>query len=256
MTSEKESPFISVHINKTGGTSLRKFYVDVFGKDRVYFYYPNEGGLHKASDERAELLISRPILYWARDILIQSELGRQLYQLLHNIRQAKRVKSIHILQQSDLPEDFAVVHGHFQPDYLGQTIPKGRMVTVLREPIARAESNYRYWKRLAAIGHQIPETWFDPTMSFEDYAEYPDMVNFQSKALVGFSLSSFTQVGVTERLDCFCRFFDPKGRVPLLRLNVTRAVGRVDISDSFRAKFQNMNYLDYALYREAQARAI
>jgi hypothetical protein len=68
MNLESERPFISVHIPKTAGTSLRKFYVDLYGADRVYFHYEHRGGFYNASSEHI-LLKPSNVLYQMKYLL-------------------------------------------------------------------------------------------------------------------------------------------------------------------------------------------
>jgi hypothetical protein len=149
-----------------------------------------------------------------------------------------------------IPKELAVVHGHFSIDHFKETIPEGRLVTVLREPLARTISHYRFFKREKIIGgFTLP--WFTLNMPFEEFAFHPEMQNVQACYLrMAPDLSQFEHVGITERMDCFCHHFDPEHTIQVPYLNTTGSELFL-LSEQFIEAFKTHHSLDYALYEQA-----
>ncbi|OGK15717.1 hypothetical protein A2774_00535 [Candidatus Roizmanbacteria bacterium RIFCSPHIGHO2_01_FULL_39_12c] len=236
----------SVHIPKTGGVSLKKFWVDLFGAENVFFSYPNKGGLYRASEEGL-FRQPNPFMYQLKRRLIETNLGRFLYQSIYKATRP----NIAILHDEIVPPECKVVHGHFTPDHFAKTIKDARLVTVLREPLDRAKSHYKYLRDHVRI-MAIKKEFFRPNMSFEEFAELPYQTNYQYRHLHGVSLNKFDVVGTMKALDCYCKNFDPEGNVSLSKLNTT--AGDVSVSEQFKNRFQQLNSLDYQIYNEALLR--
>lgn len=244
-----EKPIASVHIPRTGGSSVRKFWLDFYGSDKVWLYSIDTGGFHRAAEDG---IFSRgnPALYFVRDILVTSRLSR-LYRLINQIAHQRREarKSI------DLPPDFRVVHGHFSPNFIMGKAGDVRLVTVIRDPLERTLSGYFFLRNLEPVEDRRMPPWYKPDMPFEEFAFLDDMINYQTKFLKGYDLSLFDLVGTTDQLACFCRFFDPQGRVGVARLNSSNRP-EMRLTEDFLSHFRDTYSLDYNLYEAAQQRVL
>ena len=94
LTLESESRFLSLHIEKTGGVSLRKFFIDLYGPREVYFFNPNTG--FTSAESFPGLARMTP---WGERIrygLLENPLTRRLYPPLR--RFIKRLFQGHEIQ--------------------------------------------------------------------------------------------------------------------------------------------------------------
>lgn len=243
MSLEDEKIITSIHIPKTAGISLKKFWVDLYGVENTFFLYPNKGGLYRASSEGTFRQPS-PAMYQIKNILLSTEIGRLLYKVLYKNTKTKTAT----IDEKLLPVECKVVHGHFTPNHFKNTITDARLVTVLRDPLERAKSHYKYLEAHSKIMAIDPQ-YFIRGMSFEDFTMLPYQINFQSSYLNDLSLSSFDAVGTVNDLNCYCKKFDLNEKLQVAKLNTT--IGEVFVSEQFKEKFKKMNRNDYDLYTEA-----
>lgn len=244
-----ERPIASVHIPRTGGSSVRKFWLDLYGPDKVWLYSIDTGGFHSPVEDG---IFSRgnPTLYFIRDILATARLSR-LYRLINQIAYQRREAKKSI----DLPPDFRVVHGHFSPDFIMNKAGGIRLVTVIRDPLERTLSGYFFLRNLEPVEDKRMPPWYKRGMSFEEFAFSKEMVNYQTKFLGDHNLSIFDLVGTTDQLECFCRFFNPRGGVGVSRLNSSNRP-RICLTEDFLSCFRDTYSLDYNLYETAQRRVL
>jgi hypothetical protein len=249
-------PVVSTHIEKTAGTSLERFFLENFNPERVLIYSAITGTLVKASNK--EVLRTNPVIDKIRRQFRNTPIEPLTHKFISKYLSASRGNHILI---ADLPNtDFDVIHGHFRSDQFDGLLPKTRFdVVVLRDPLERMVSHYEYWRRTeGAPTHRI-QIPFDPTVSFENYAMNPANQNFQAQSLGGRSLKSFDLVGVMQRMDDFVRELGSRvvglENPPVVqKLNVSPNASRgpIDVTTSFREKFEEFHQRDYLLYNEAR----
>ena len=235
---------LSVHIPKTGGISLQKFWMDLYGPEHVYIYN-GEGFVRSDLLPGAKRL--NPKAERIKIFLYRNPIGQKLYPVLR--------KALHRMERTvadpDPPKDFSVIHGHFMPHQVEVSNPK--LVTVLRNPLARTISHYRFLLSSAKKGDKTPE-WLD-SASFADFIRREEFINFQAKYLGLKGPSGLWQIGITEELEAYCRIFDPKGSISLPKLNI--GVARFpNIEQVLVEEFKEENKTDYKLYKEAQNRSL
>lgn len=242
-----ERPIASIHIPRTGGSSVRKFWLDTYGSDKVWLYSLDTGGFHRAAEDGI-FNRANPAFYFMRDILAASKLGR-LYELINQIAHQRRESK----KSADLPSDFRVVHGHFSPDFIMGKVGEVSLVTVIRDPLERALSGYFFLRNLESVEKKRMPPWYRLGMKFEEFAFLDEMTNYQTKFLEGNDLSLFDLVGTTDQLECFCRVFDSQGRVSVSRLNSSNRPD-IQLTEDFLYNFRDAHALDYNLYEAAQQR--
>lgn len=143
-----ERPTASVHVPRTGGSSLRKFWIDLYGPEKVLLYSRETERFHRAEDD-GMLSRANPVLYFLRDIMVACNLNR-FYRLIRDLDyQRRRVKEY---SGGDYSE-FRVIHGHFPPVLITDLV-KGDVsfVTVIRDPLERTLSAYFFyanWRQLS-----------------------------------------------------------------------------------------------------------
>ncbi len=195
MTNER---FVSSHIEKTGGISMKRFFVDLYGPEQVFSYHPKRDRFVRADQDPVMGRLT-PESYKIKSLLLSNSLGRWVYPYMR-----KLIKAVERpVFQMGIPEEFSVIHGHFSPSDVD--ISDARLVTVFREPLERTVSHYRFWKDCLVRGEPTPE-WFNAGMSFEDFALSSHMSNFQSRRIGEGGLEQFEHVGATEKLSDFCRY--------------------------------------------------
>lgn len=251
MLSER-GPLGSLFIQKTGGTTAKEVLRSNFGelfllylRNNNTFIYPSDRLLPR-DDPRVDRVLS-----FVRE-----------HPTLSFINQAQRKiqgrsEKRHSFDASELPNhDFAAVHGQFDMATVRDMLPSDtRFVTVLRDPLQRTVSEFKYWHVSQGRAHARHGIAYDPDMRFTDYALHKSLRNFQSKALGGWDISDFHLVGITERLDAY---FEELGlhtgpNSPHLNQSPPR-LDEIDlgITDDFMRRFQEANELDYELYERAR----
>jgi len=173
-----------------------------------------------------------------------------------------------LLEYTQTPEALApgcCVFGHYRPvKYLGGMSPQTSdimLVTILRDPIERLISLYRYLiaindSSVAACVHLKEHDY-----SFEWFSLQNRLRNHYSRHLFQIPFSRIDALGVYEDLDrswaWIARLLRP-GVIPppLPRANSTDTrsvvpVPRPLITKSFRSELEDMNAQDLALYEEA-----
>jgi hypothetical protein len=139
--------------------------------------------------------------------------------------------------------------------------PNPRVVTFLREPLARAISHFFYWKY--APEHD-PRThplyiqhFVDRPADLERFLLDPAMANIMSSFLAPFTRpEQFYFIGIVEAMDSDVALLRsmlglPQRKQP--RLNKRRGNEAVEIRDSVRDEFYEIHNLDRELYERTRA---
>ena len=124
--------YVSLHVEKTAGISMRRFFDQRYGPENVYHYIPGEGFIRSDNDPTVARL--NPQVDRIKRVLVQAP---GVYRVLRKLLHATEKKEV----LRDLPVDFCVIHGHFTYEQM-RAVP-GSFVTVMREPIERTASHYR-----------------------------------------------------------------------------------------------------------------
>ena len=246
------SKIASVHIPKTGGTTLRDFYSRTYGVDNVLRYSVETDKFHRLSDDGILSRRTIPAYYHVRNILIATRAGRYMYNKIRSHDNYKADTNGY----SELPFDFKVVHGHFRPSRINDHLDEVRLVTVVREPLERALSGYFFLKKVenaAAQNGTLPD-WYTRGMKLDDFLFLPEMTNYQSKFLEGLD-NRFDTIGTTDELECFCRRIEPESEISLRVLNTTKRP-EYYLSERNRREFLDRNKEDYDLYNYAKSMTV
>lgn len=244
---------MSLHVPKTGGTSLRNFFTELYGPENTYFYLQEEDSIVRVDQEGG---LKNPGLKLFRNALLTTEFGRDMYLLLINTARVGQFLRPHIseepVEQSSVPDTFSVIHGHFQFDRFAD-VESATHVTVLREPLERTVSEFQHYRWMASVGFKMPE-WFDPNMDFLDFSFHEHMQNRQSQLTSG-NLDKFEKVGVTHKLESYARSFDPSGKIKLGRVNkASTRIKKPLITPDIELQFKIANEEDYDLFKQAVER--
>lgn len=238
--------YISIQIPKTGGSALREFYTTLYGGERVVSYYPKGEGLFKSGDQKFTGSLN-PKLHELRSFLVSTEAGKHVLNILRKI---KSFRNIPKLDFCSMPNDWVVLHGHFNLGQIPEHIKEGaKLVTVIREPWKRVVSQYDYWNQYP---FNKKRAWFRPGMPIEEFVLSTQMTNFQSKFLKGSPIMSFDNVGTTDNLSQYVIYFDPNKSVQLKQVNKSKCIYPIQPNQQLIEKFKQMNQQDYELYEEAK----
>lgn len=237
MANEK---IISMHIEKTGGTSMMRFFCDLYGPENVYFYHPRVG--FKRQDQDSAYLRRTVIGDVIKDIVRRCP---RIYRTIRASLHRRESKS----SEYKVPQNFSVIHGHFS--YGDICVPGAMYVTVLREPLQRNRSHFDDVSKWNGVVY-TPSS----KLSYSQFAFHESLVNFHAKRIGVHGLKPFSYVGMTERLEEYCRLFDPYGRVRLQKLNKSLTPSVSEPQHDFLSRFMNTHALDYKLYSEASERFI
>jgi hypothetical protein len=156
-----------------------------------------------------------------------------------------------------------VVFGHFFPvKYLGHSSivhPDFRMVTILRDPITRLHSHYKFWNSRDFRDHFIWRKMKQENWQFEDFAFSEEMRNIYAQYGLCESLERFTYIGLFENLDCsIAKCMDELGigntgdlTVPILNQNQNPA--EINLSANMLRKLRAFHSEDYKVYEYAKS---
>lgn len=167
MSSSQESTFnisaetleiIAVHIPKTAGTTFCNILLNIYGHEHVIEYY----GSTKLAVNRINSLSDEE---------------------LQNIIDSRPI--------------IKAITGHFFADKYQQLYPSTKTAIWLRDPIKRLISHYYYWQTRKPT-NELHKKVLDDKLSLLDFAKLPEISNFMSQYVAGFSLEQFFFVGLQE----------------------------------------------------------
>lgn len=240
---------LSCHIPKTGGTSIGRWHIDVFGPENVLFYRHNGDFLIRISQSA----MSHSSQIRAKELAK----GLSIYSLLVGLYLKMVTNLPGRFSPENLPEDFQVIHGHFQANRFDRSLPDALRTVVLREPLERMISHYHHMKRRDP-NQKIDGVNFDIGQSFQECAFLQGNQNFQTAFLAGRSIDEFDLVGVTDHMDIFTtRLYKRLGLdqvVPVIgRLNTASANSHQPLllDSAFVARFREFHSQDYLNYQKA-----
>ena len=188
---------VSVHIEKTAGTSLTRFYMDLYGAQNVLIYNPVTDTVARSNE--VATIRTKPIFEWIKQLAIMRPFLPYISSLLIQLRE----KTATNYPADNLPDDFTVIHGHFLSTRFDGQIDDSLPTIVLRDPLDRMISHYAHWKRTKGVPlfrHNIP---YSDNVIFKEFAFREEFQNYETQALDGKDLQSFDVVGTTEHIDLF-----------------------------------------------------
>jgi len=250
-----ERTVLSIHIEKTGGTSLGEYYSQLFGAKGVYVYKPSTNDL---------------VPYSPMHQVTASEFGNKirkrfagtpLYAFIHKFTRDYLNYVNHISIQN-IPNMHLVIHGHFPANKFDGLVDKPFYTVILRDPLERMKSHYNHWKLAKGKVDQRLQLSDESVQTFEDFAFHAMLKNWQSSYLVGKPIDQFDLVGVSTALENFTQEF-------VYRLGITGTTQRVKslnetpiylkketddliFNQSFLPKFMKFHADDYDNYQKAK----
>lgn len=244
---------VSTHIEKTAGTSLQEFYARYYGPKRVYIYSSGTDSLICADRflmrARVNLIADR-----LRTISKQFGLTALAHSFVINHLSNRSLGGM----QKKIPTNCSVIHGHFVADSFDDVISNPFRTVILRDPLDRMLSHFKYWKEAKGVTNHRIDIPFDGKMTFNDFQSAQCLQNFQSSALGNLSIRDFDLVGVTQNLPNFISEFTRKcpieGRAvggELKKLNASPKrtdYAQFGIDAHFMKAFKHNNELDYFNY--------
>jgi hypothetical protein len=153
-----------------------------------------------------------------------------------------------------------MVHGHFPvlKYHPLLTWRKPFYITWVRDPFARAVSNYFYWQSFDAesVPDPLVRTVLSERWSLEDFLFHNALRNYQSLFLRGVRWGRIDFIGVVERYpEDLQRLSGLIGRpLELYNENKGPVSGAVEAHDHLRERFMSFHTVDEALYRYAITR--
>jgi len=250
----KETQILSTHIEKTAGSSLVDYIGrHVFTPETTFIYKPLTHTFIRYDDTlRGKRSTMRGL---AKRLSIASGLFPYIRKHVPLQKDATRHYSVDYV--FSLPS--AAKHGHFIADEFNevQSSPHFTMI-VLRDPLKRMKSWFRYLKGCAGPINQRLDVKIDPRMTFREFAFHKSLVNWQAQALGNTDLADFDLVGTSERMPEFLtelnrRFdlrFGQAMQVPHLNRSLYYA-GAVRTDSAFENEFKRLHATDYELHARA-----
>jgi len=244
---------IFVHVPKTAGLSLRNAVIEHHGSKQVYVYDMSSQKLLRS--DRQLLRRERPA-----HIAIANAIGYLPPQLTHSILKARG--ALATSPEVAFRKGDAIV-GHFVVNtFEGVAADREvRQMTVVRDPLARMVSHYRYLQQQKHFDPSLRgwQTGQDPDLPFSEFALSDNVRNFQA-SYTGTDPSRFAILGTMED---FPKFLLNAGLITddheIPRVNVTTSALLEDptLHDAgFVRDFQSFHDADYAFYAAADERSV
>ena len=153
-----------------------------------------------------------------------------------------------------------IVYGHFFPiKYIGvNKNRKFKLVTILRDPIDRIISHYKFWNSHQFSDHYLWKKMKDQKWTLMEFAMSTEMCNFYKQYFYGISMEDFSFIGIYENLDYSVKMclqelsvsFEDGVVIP--NLNVTESTCEMKLSHDDIVKLKNFHGEDYEIYNFAK----
>ena len=195
---------------------------------------------------------------------LHQEFGKQLeldydsYFLTPQFKRSKKILSA--LKSSKYFDADKVVFGHFFPvKYIGDTIPvTHKLVTILRDPISRLISHYKFWKLYEKSADvYVWKKMKSENWSLSDFIMCDEMRNLYSQYLTQCPLSYFSYIGVYENLNesvrkCLAEIgAENPSDYHVPHMNKTGKVETEELSPAFLKQARDWHQDDYLIYNYA-----
>lgn len=154
------------------------------------------------------------------------------------------------------PAPEAFIFGHFFPVKYIESNYRGdyTMVTIIRDPIDRLISHYRYWSVTPDTSHYLCLKMHEENWDFSKFAFSPEMKNFYAQYFTGITLADFSYIGLYENYDTSVRTCLkilgvnlPEG-ASLPYENVTKSEFNVGMTSGMWSELRDFHAEDYAIY--------
>lgn len=160
------------------------------------------------------------------------------------------------LSEPESCENDKLIYGHFFPvKYFGTRKPENcKLVTIIRDPIDRIISHYKYWSSGSFPDHYLWRTMKEKRWSLEDFAFCEEMQNFYSQYLIQVPIGSFDYVGLFEDFgNSAQRCFEALGLdrpigIDVQKVNTSKGVVSDALSGSVLKKLRQRHAEDYLIY--------
>ena len=197
---------------------------------------------------------------WSLREKLRDELCEQLeldYDSYFKIPQKERSEKIlSALKHPKYLNANKVVYGHFFPvKYIGDAIPcNHKLVTILRDPINRLISHYKFWRLNTFDDSYLWEKMTSENWTLSDFIMSDEMRNFYSQYFVHCPVGYFSYIGIYENLDesihkCFMEIgLEGMSDYCAPHTNKTGKLKTEDLSPAFLKQARNWHSDDYLIY--------
>jgi len=148
------------------------------------------------------------------------------------------------------------IHGHISARKYDYAFPDNVKVTWLRDPLRRAISHYKYWRRVPSPKHPVYVDLLKRGFTFDAFVKEKRLQNVQSLFLDGTRLENYAFVGITEEYEKSMRLFRAalkiKEEITMHKINVAPDRGQVNVNKRLVDLFFRVNGEDIDLYERAK----
>jgi len=248
---------LSIHIERTAGTTLMGALETLYGAEHVLLYKAGKDKFIRMSDVPV-FSPANPLLNKVKNAFEGTPVLHFFYTIYIKFVQ-RSDKLLPWIDLGAIPEDIAALHGHFELDQVENHFENPYTTVILREPLERMVSQFLHWRRTGGRPGWRVSVPFDESITFEEYAFRQEFANYQTQALGGKSAAEIDLVGITRHTDAFIRAILGKKNQKAKVVSVNQLVNKpgyhkLGITQETIARFRDANALDYRNYQLATER--
>jgi hypothetical protein len=248
---------LSIHIERTGGTTLMGALETLYGAEHVLLYKAGKDKFIRMSDVPV-LSPAHPLLNKIKNAFEGTPVLHFFYTIYIKFVQ-RSDKLLPWIDLDAIPEDIAALHGHFELDQVESRFENPYTTVILREPLERMVSQFLHWRKTGGRPGWRVSVPFDEKITFEQYAFRSEFANYQTRALGGKSVAEIDLVGITPYTNAFIKALLGKKNKRAKIISVNQLMHKpgyrkLGITQQMVERFRDVNALDYRNYELATER--
>ena len=241
------------HTEKTGGSSVSHVVEQVYDPAKILVWNARNGSFIRRSDHRKFFGRKLPL-----NLIKQSLSNAPWLDILYRVSftlKDRHHQRCELYSWNTIPEGTRILQGHMPVRKLHQVVGNN-MVTVIRDPFERVQSQFLHTRRSGGSVQWRFEVPYHQGMTFMQYASQEEVTNWQTKVHEGVPLGQFGIVCTTECIEQLPEMMFPGCGINIPNKNRTPPLHNASeilyTTREFTEWYRDQNTEDYALLEEAR----